>query len=82
MCCVQRLTSGVSYVCPSSLSLPHLVMRPLGSPSDPDPRVTEYQRVLKSEVSSQHSAKPPLCIMQKSTCIGMLVLESLSPAYQ
>ena len=59
MCGVQRLTSGVSYVCQSNLSLPHLVMRPPCGPSAPGTRVTDYQRVLKSEVSSQHNAKPP-----------------------
>ena len=62
MCGVQRLTSGVSYVCQSNLSLPHLVMRPPCSPSGPGTRVTEYQRVLKGEVSSQHNAKPPQCV--------------------
>ena len=66
MCGVQRLTSGVSYVCQSNLSLPHLVMRPPCIPSGPGTRVTQHQRVLKSEVSSQHIAKPSQRVMYGS----------------
>ena len=50
MACLQRQTSGVSYVCASSLKLPHLVMRPLSSHSEPGGEAFEYCKVLKQEV--------------------------------
>ena len=47
---LQRQTSGVSYVCASSLNLPHLVMRPLSSPSEPSGRAVKYCKILQQEV--------------------------------
>ena len=47
---MQRQTSGVSYVCASSLKLPHLVMRPLCSHAELDGGASEFCRVLQQEV--------------------------------
>ena len=56
---MQRLTSGVSYVCTSSLKLPHLVMRPLSSQSELSEKARGFCEVLKQEVFPHLSSLTP-----------------------